>query len=100
MAVELYGATHSLTYATTFMTTPGETFDKVVSFTLVTDFENLCDGIVGINSTCKKQLLINLCEQREFYKVRKVTNAARIPSEHNLVEAMTKKYPFLLYKTF
>lgn len=66
-------------------------FGRTIPLSLYTDSKSLHDGIVGLNATTEKRLLIDLRMLRESYELRELKNIAWISSSRNPAEAMTKE---------
>lgn len=67
--------------------------------TLYTDSKSLYDGIIGINSTTEKRLLIDLTVLRETYELQEIVNAVWIPFVDNLADALTNSSASLALST-
>lgn len=93
LSSELYVAVHAFDFASTLKTTINDIFGKLVSLTLYTDSKSLYDGLVGINATTEKRLLIDLRMLLESYELRELANAVWISSPHNPADKMTENSP-------
>lgn len=74
LAAQLFAEAHAIDYAATLRMTINDIFGKTVPLTFYTDSKSLYDGIVGMNATFEKRLLIDLRILRESYKLRELTN--------------------------
>lgn len=90
LSSKLYAAVHAFDSASTLKMTITEVCGKLVPLTLNTDSNSLYDGLVEINATTEKRLLINLRMFFESYEFRKLAIVIWIPSSQNPADNMTR----------
>ena len=64
-----------------------------VPIIIYTDSRSLYDGLVSLNTTTEKRLLIDLHLLRQAYERREIAEVCWIPTEQNPADALTKEKP-------
>ena len=64
-----------------------------VPMIIYTDSRSLYDGLVSLNTTTEKRLLIDLHLLRQEYERREIAEVCWIPTEQNPADALTKEKP-------
>ena len=64
-----------------------------VPMVIYTDSRSLYDGLVSLNTTTEKRLLIDLHLLRQAYERREIAEVCWIPTEQNPADALTKEKP-------
>lgn len=97
MAAELYAAAQAFDYATLRLAL-NEIPGRMFTMTLYTDSKSLYDKIVGMCTTTKKKLPLDLSTLCESYELRELSHVVWILSEQNSAIEMTKESPFPAFK--
>ena len=66
---------------------------RIIELHVYTDSRSLYDGLVRINQTTEKRLLIDLRMLRQSYERREITEVFWVPTAQNPADAFTKASP-------
>lgn len=72
---------------------PNDPPNSAVPMVIYTDSRSLYDGLVSLNTTTEKRLLIDLHLLRQAYERREIAEVRWIPTEQNPADALTKEKP-------
>lgn len=72
LSAKLFAVVHAFDIASTLRKTIIDMFGRLIPMTIFVDSNTLYDAIVGINSTTKKRLLIDLAVLRQAYEIREI----------------------------
>lgn len=99
LAAELFAEVMEFDYGSILRITLNKIFDRFIPLILYTDSKSLYDILVDINSTTEKRLLIDIYMLRQYYELKKLTEAICTPSEQNPSDALTKRIILMLWKS-
>lgn len=90
LVADLFSLVHAFNFLSTLRMKLIGMFGRDIAMVLYTDSKSLYDGIVAINSTKEKLLLIDITDLREAYELREIADVSWIPSGDNPADALTK----------
>lgn len=90
LAAELFAVVYAFDYESTVRLAVNGIMGKDIPLVIYTDAKSLFEGLVGINATTEKRLMIDLTMLRQAYELKEIAEVVWIPSAQNPADAMTK----------